>query len=352
VKNRAWVDYSHIAENAARIMKFSGKKIFAVVKNDAYNLGLAEVVGSLLEGGTDHFAVASMEEALFIKGKFPGAYVLQFNPADRAEIDLARDRRVALSVAGERWFYDNADFLTGVDLHLKINVGMNRFGISDLDASERVVRDCAARGLSLVGLFTHLPLAEESDLSGHERQVGLFRDFYERLSPLREFQFIHAENTGATLLRDSRLSFCNYVRPGAMLWGCSTREQVDWLLPAVYVMSLVIELRDVPRGGRLGYGYDFSAERDMRIAVLPIGYGDGLIRARRAEPVLIGGTEYGIAGKIFLSHTFVEVDDRVKIGDDAEIYGERIKIDALTSKGIATNAEQMIVARLLRSRPL
>jgi alanine racemase len=331
-------------------MKYSGKKIFAVVKNDAYGLGLSDVVESLLGAGTDHFAVTSMEEALYIKERFSGAYVLQFNPADRDEIALAREYGVALSVAGERWFYDNADILPGIDLHLKINVGMNRFGISDAGASERIAGECRARGLSLVGLFTHLPLSEEGELSDHDRQVGRFREFYERLSPWCEFQFIHAENSGATLLRDSRLDFCNYVRPGAMLWGYSTREPLDWLLPSVYVMSRVIDLRDLSAGDRLGYGYDFSAGRDMRAAILPIGYGDGLSRSRRLVPVLIGGREYRIAGKIFMSHTFVEVDDLVRIGDEVEIYGDGIKIDALTAMGAATNAEQMIVARLLRSR--
>ncbi|MDR3253986.1 MAG: alanine racemase [Synergistaceae bacterium] len=348
MKNRVRVDYGHVAENARRIADYSGKKILAVVKNDAYNLGIEGIVDTLRCSGINCFAVASMDEALSLKELFPDVYALVFNPADDGEIKSARERGVALSVTGERWFYEHADSLSGIDLHLKINVGMNRFGISGMEAAKRIVTDCGRLGLSLVGLFTHLPLAEESDLSGHDQEVELFCGFYERLSPLCDFQFIHAENTAATLLRDSRLDFCNFVRPGAMLFGCSSRERVNWLLPTVYVSSAVIDLREAPKDGHLGYGYKFFAPRDMTVAILPIGYGHGLSRARKAAPVFINGSPYRIVSKIFLSHTFVEVDGRVKIGDEAEIYGDNVRIDDLSSAGAASNSEQMLVVRLLR----
>jgi alanine racemase len=343
------VNYANIAENARRVAGFSGKKIFAAVKNDAYNLGLLEVVDTLLGCGVGHFAVALFEDAAVIKKRFPSAYVLQFNPADEHEIEAARKIGVALSITGERWFNERADSLRGIELHLKINVGMNRFGVSSLDAARRTVRRCGESGLSLTGLFTHFPLAEEKDLSEHLRHVGDFVRFYETLSDLVEFKYVHSENTAAVLLHDERLAFCNFVRPGAMLCGYSSRERVNWLLPSVYVSSAVVDLVDVPKGERLGYGTDFTAEAPLRVAVLPIGYGDGIMRVRKAAPVFIKGVPYRIVSKIFMSHTFVEVDERVGIGDEAELYGDRVRIDDLSSIGVATNSEQMASLKFKRS---
>jgi alanine racemase len=196
-------------------------------------------------------------------------------------------------------------------------------------------------GLSLVGLFTHFPLAEEADLSIHRSHVKAFVDIYGELSSASEFRYIHAENTASILLHDKRLDFCNYVRPGIMLYGYSSREPVDWLLPSLYVHTFVIDQRYLRAGDALGYGTDFSAPRDMSIAVLPIGYGDGLLRVRREVPVFINGHSYKIVSKIFMSHTFVEADESVNVGDEVEIYGDHIKIDSLTSMGVAANSEQM-----------
>ncbi|MDR1021482.1 MAG: alanine racemase [Synergistaceae bacterium] len=348
MKNRIFVDYGAIAENVRRVAEHSGKGIFAVVKNNAYNLGLAAVTRTLTGCGVNHFAVTLSEDALFIKERFPEAYVLQLNPANGAEARLARERGIALSLGGGEWFREYADALEGIDLHMEINAGMNRFGFSDLREASEVVRSCRDRGLSLKGLYTHFALSEEADLSEHSAQVDLFAAFREALSPLCAFEYVHGENTAAVLLRDRRLSFCNFVRPGIMLFGYSSREPVEWLRPSLFVSAEVIDIRRLRRGERLGYGTSFAAERDMKVATLPMGYGDGLMRARAALPVYVNGSPCAVVGKILMSHTFIEAFDGMKIGDTAEIYGERVKIDALASRGIATNAEQMAALHIGR----
>jgi alanine racemase len=341
MKNRIFVDYGAIAWNAGKAAEYSGKGIFAVVKNNAYNMGLTAVTRALFGCGVGHFAVTLSEDALFIKECCPEAYVLQTNPARGAEIQVARERGIALSLGDGEWFREYADVLEGIDLHMKINAGMNRFGFSDLHEASGVARACRDRGLCLAGLYTHFPLAEEADLSGHDGQVDLFAAFHEALSPLCAFKYVHGENTAAVLLRDRRLSFCNFARPGIMLFGYSSREPVEWLKPSLFVSTEVIDIRRLREGERLGYGASFAAGRDMKVAVLPMGYGDGLMRARGSLPVYVNGVPRGVVGKILMSHTFIEADGDVKIGDAAEIYGEHVKIDALASRGIATNAEQM-----------
>jgi alanine racemase len=218
---------------------------------------------------------------------------------------------------------------------------MNRFGVTGLDAAMRIARACKKSGLSITGLFTHFPLAEEEDLSGHRAHVGGFAAIYEALSEICEFRYVHCENSAAVLIRDERLGFCNFVRPGVILYGYSSRGPVDWLLPSIYVSSQVVDIIEAPEGGSLGYGAGFAVRRRTRVAVLPIGYGDGLTRARKAAPVFINGEPRRILNEIFMSHTFVEADEKVRIGDEAEIYGDNVRIDTLSSMGVVTNTEQM-----------
>jgi len=340
--NQVTIDYRAVTKNAAAVSRFAGKRIIAVVKNNAYNFGIVKAVSALMDGGADHFAVTLAEEAAEIKHARRGAYVLQLNPASESEIRAARSRDIALSVTGLPWLETHKKSLRGIDLHIKINVGMNRYGLRGAREARRALELCAEYGLSPVGLHTHFPLAEEEDLTGHDRQIDEFAAVYRELSALREFSYIHAENTATLLRRDPRLSFCNYGRPGILLYGYvpPPAEPPEWLAPTLFASTRVVDLHTVLEGEHLGYGTSFSAPRELKIAVLPIGYGNGLLRARKAMPVYIDGRPYPIAGGISMSHTYIETDDSVKIGDEVEIYGRNARPDRLAAVGLAANSEQ------------
>lgn len=336
------ISYEAVADNARAITSYAGKEVFAVVKNNAYNFGLKKVTAALAGCGVKHFAVTVSEEAARIKMMLPDAYVLQMNPADAGEIETARRLGIALSVTSEGWLERHRENLRGIELHLKMNVGMNRYGVRGAAGAARVLAICGESGLNLTGLHTHFPLAEETDLTGHDLQVGEFAAAHEALCSACGFRYIHAENTAALLRRDRRLSFCNFVRPGILLYGYVSPPAVpqEWLSPSLFVSSRVVDVHELGRGELLGYGTSFAAPKDMRIAVLPIGYGDGLLRTRKAMPVYIGNRSYMIAGNISMSHTYVDVDASVEVGDAVEIYGARARPDRLAAVGIASNSEQ------------
>lgn len=340
--NQVTIDYGAIAENAAVIMERAHKQIFAVVKNNAYNFGLGKVVSALMGSGVKDFAVNVWEEAAEIKALRPDANVLQLNPASEAEIKEARENGIALSVTSLEWLEAHKDNLQGIDLHLKINVGMNRFGLRNAGEARRALSVCEEKKLSAVGLHTHFPLAEEDDVAGHDRQVDEFAEIHRTLSASSDFQYVHAENTATLLRQDPRLEFCNYARLGILLYGYVTppMELQDWLRPALFAHSRVVDVHTVGSGEHLGYGTSFEAPGNMKIAVLPIGYGDGLLRARKGMPVYIDGRPYPIAGGISMSHTYIEADDAVKVGDVVEIYGEHARPDRLAAVGLASNSEQ------------
>ena len=341
MNNRLEIKYGVIADNAAKIKDYTGKDLLVVVKNNAYNLGILEVVGCLMQIGVRHFYVAAVDEAVIIKENFPEAYVLATNPANVEEIKSAQKYHIALSIPGKDWLEANRKRLQGVELHLKCNVGMNRFGAKGVDEAREILGICSAEGLEVTGLSTHFPLAEEDDLTEHNRQVDLFAEWHRFLSPLASFRYIHSENSATLVQRDPRLNFCNYVRPGILVYGYSASSPVDWVNPVLFLHSRVIYIRTLDVGDHLGYGTTFTATEKMRVAILGLGYGDGLLRVRREAPVCINGREFPIISKIFMSHLFIAVDDSIQVGDWVEIYGEHIRPDTLSAAGYAANSEQL-----------
>ncbi|WP_232818628.1 alanine racemase [Exiguobacterium flavidum] len=327
-----------VRRNVASVYDRSNKEIFAVVKNNAYNLGMREMVETLMDAGVRHFAVAEMYEAIEIKTNFPDSYCLAMNPVDT--FDDARKYGIALGIASSEWVERHADELSGIELHLKVNVGMNRFGISSLEEAEAVLALSVKHDLKLTGLYTHFPLADEPE-ADHDSQVDAFVTIADALRARHVFDYIHSENSATLVKRDPRLAFCNYVRPGIFLFGYSPIEAMDWLVPSLRMTTEVVMIRDVAPGKHVGYGTSFTTETATRVAMLPVGYGDGVVRARKALPVIINGKTYPIISKLFMSHTFVAVDDDVAVGDEVVLYGDGIEIDDITRTGAANNSEQM-----------
>ena len=335
------IKYDVMAGNAAKIKDYTGKELLVVVKNNAYNMGLLEVVGCLMQVGVRHFCVAAVDEAETIKRNFPEAYVLATNPANAEEIQSAQKLYIALSIPGKGWLEANRKRLQGVELHLKFNVGMNRFGARGVDEAREILGICSAERLEVTGLSTHFPLAEEDDLTEHNRQVDVFAGLYRSLSDAAPFRYIHSENSATLVQRDPRLDFCNYVRPGILVYGYSASSPVDWVNPVLFLHSRVIYIQSLDVGDHLGYGTSFTATEKMRVAVLALGYGDGLLRVRKEAPVYINGRAFPIVSKIFMSHLFIAVDESIQVGDWVEIYGEHIRPDTLSAAGYAANSEQL-----------
>ncbi|HBF59206.1 MAG TPA: alanine racemase, partial [Exiguobacterium sp.] len=103
----------------------------------------------------------------------------------------------------------------------------------------------------------------------------------------------------------------------------------------------VVEIREIGPGEHVGYDTNFTSTEPMRIAILPVGYGDGVVRGRAVLPVHIKGKPYPVINKLFMSHTFVAVDGTVEAGDEVVLYGDGVEIDDITRTGAANNSEQM-----------
>lgn len=333
------IDLNAIRENKRRIEAL-GRPVFAVVKNNAYNLGMEPVVTTLYEEGVRHFMVTTLDEATEVRAYAKDARVLVMNPVYEWKTVRAKDLDVA--IGSYDWLVSERDQLDGVRLHLKLDVGMNRFGAKTFEEALNIVAFCQDEGLDLVGLCTHFPLADADNAEvEHSVHVQRFADWSIRLMERHVFDIIHAANSAATLQNDPRLHHCTHVRVGIFLYGYSSVEPVEWLVPAFHWETEVIAVHDIEAGAHVGYGTGYVAETRERIAVLPVGYGDGLMRARRFLPVHIDGKAFPFVSNIFMSHSFIKVDETVQVGDRVMLYGEETKIDDVTRIGYANNSEQL-----------
>lgn len=345
------IQTEHIASNLAVLKTRFQKDIFLVVKNNAYNVGLKKTVETAMENGVRHFMVTDLKSAQTIRLYTKNAYILVMRKLQGDEIEILRELDCATIIPSVEWYETYQENLQGIDLHLKINVGMNRFGIETEDECEKALMIAQANQHQLVGLCTHFPLADEDDLREHDNQVDLFCEIYQYTKRRKHvFSYVHAENSATLMKQDKRLAFCNFSRVGILAYGYSPTIHQPWLKPSVYCEATVIQIKTLKKGQHLGYGTGYVASEDQLIATLDIGYGDGLIRKRVELPAYIQERSYPFAGRISMSHAYLVVDSHVCEGDYVEIFGDYIRVDDMMRNvsGVA-NSEIMSYLKTERS---
>ncbi|WP_423364709.1 alanine racemase [Mycoplasma sp. P36-A1] len=319
-----FVNYNNIVNNLNYLTNKYNKKLFFVVKNNGYNTDLKQLVVHTTNAGFTHFAVTTVKEAIIIKKCCPNAYVLAMNPTNEAEIILAKDYEIALSITSYEWYLKYKDVIKDLKLHLKVNFGMNRFGINDINQINELIESNS----NIEGLFTHFPLADMADLTLHYQQVEVFTNIFKKIISKKQLKYIHSENSAALMLKDDSLKICNFARVGIIVYGYSPTTFDQNLKPSIYLFAKVISLKSVKANEYVGYGLDNKLTKDCIIAIIDIGYGDGLSKLRSLLPVTINNTKYKIL-TISMSHTILLVDKKVNIEDSVEIYGDNHRIDHL-----------------------
>ena len=286
----ARVNLAAIERNSARLVR-SSPRLCAVVKANAYGHGAVECSRAALAGGAAWLAVAAAQEAQELREAGVEAPILVMGALTRAELELALAADADL-VAWTEEFLDWVLGLGGARVHVKLDSGMGRLGTRDGALADRLAsRVAETEGLELAGAMTHLATAEESDAAFLEEQLERFSSW---AGPLRERHpqlLVHAENSAA-LLGAGRSRF-DMARCGGAVYGLDPFG----LDPAAWGLEAALELRSwvaahkpCAVGESAGYGRRFVAAEPTELAVVPIGYGDGVRRllSNNAE-VLVGG---------------------------------------------------------------
>ncbi|GAA2066487.1 alanine racemase [Microbacterium hatanonis] len=326
----ARIDVEAIADNVRHLRRLTDSEVIAVVKADGYGHGAFRSAVAALQGGATRIGVADVAEALALRRAGIRAPILAWLHAPGETFDDAVAADIELGISGlDQLLQVAAAASTSrpVSVHLKIETGLSRNGIAPADY--RVVFAEAARlerigKLTVVGLFSHLsntsPEDDRAALAAFQEGVVLAASAGLH-PPLRHIAATHA----AIALPESRMG-C--VRIGIGIYGLSPfadRSSADLgLRPAMTLRSVVAAVRRVPAGTGVSYGYDYRTERDTTLALVPLGYADGVPRqASGSGPVRIGGAEYRVAGRIAMDQFVVDVGDApVAVGDEVVLFGD------------------------------
>jgi alanine racemase len=282
------IDLGALRRNVGVLLRaLDGAELWAVVKADGYGHGSRDVSGAALGAGATALCVATVAEALELRPEFSGVRILALGPAVGRDVADARDAGVELAVFDE-------PVPEGVRVHLKLDTGMGRFGLSELPSVEAEV----------VGLMTHLATAD-CDEEFARIQVQRFAEATAPYSHLIR----HAANSAAVLrLPEARF---DAARCGIAIYGLSpfgTDPADDGLEPALRWHSRLAQVKRLEVGESTGYGRSFVAERPTWIGIVPVGYADGFRRDLTGTEVRVGGEPRRVVGTVSMDSFAVELD--------------------------------------------
>ncbi len=335
---RAVVDHAAIRANVERLRVVAGAaEVMAVVKADAYGHGIVPVSRTALAAGATWLGVAQLGEALELRAAGIEAPLLTWIYGPGAPLAEALTADLDLS-ASASWALDElaaAARVTGraARVHLKADTGMARGGARPAQWAELVdhaARLAAEGTVDVVGVWSHLARGDEPAEPTTSTQLAAFRDAVgtaERAG-LRPAVRHLAASSGALFHADTHLDL---VRPGLALYGLSPAPDVAdalalGLRAAMRLEAEVVHVKDVPAGTPVGYGHTYTTPSAGRLALVPLGYGDGIPRhAGNAGPVRIGAHRGRLAGRVSMDQVVVDLGAGgadVAVGDVAVLLGD------------------------------
>ncbi len=305
-------------------------KVLVTVKADAYGHGLVPVARRLVAGGVDYLGVASIDEGIRLREAGIATPVLVLGMVLKEDIGPLFEYGLTPTVCVEELAgalnRKAAALDKRIKVHIKIDTGMGRLGVLLDDALGLIRKVHALKGLEIEGLFTHFAFADldmEFTMKQIERFCLLVSDL--RTSGIK-IPLIHAANSmGLVNLKSSHF---NMVRPGIIVYGLRPADKLALKLkPVLSLKTKIVYHKKVPQGYGISYGHAYVTGKETTIVNLPVGYGDGYPRnLSNIGPVLIGGKEYKISGRICMDQILVDVGSaKVRVGDEVVLIGSQGK---------------------------
>ncbi len=351
---RAWIEVNtgglcHNVETLKKAMQ-PGCELMAVVKAQAYGHGAVLIASHLNQMGVSAFAVATVEEGIALReaGIRGEILILGYTDVRRAEELKEYDLMQTLIS------YEYADALNQqgvtVKAHIKIDTGMHRLGIAcgELSAVRKLF---FMENIRVCGMFTHLCCSDSRQPDDMAFTRGQIEKFYSLADALRDSGIIlpklHIQSSYGLLNYPDLV--CDYVRVGIALYGVLSAPNDDTVLkpdlrPVLSLKSRVVLIREVRAGESVGYGRSFTAGHTARIAILPIGYGDGFPRSLSEGKgrVLIRQYVAPVVGRICMDQLAVDITDAegITVGDTATLVGAE-GYDELSAPAVADHSDSI-----------
>ncbi len=336
-RKRTWAEISldnirhNFFEMKSRLLP--GQKFLGVVKANAYGHGAVQVSRLLEECGADYLAVACLDEAEQLRdaGISLPILILGCTPAEYT------DRLIDLDITQALGTLENAEIMSAiavrrgkpVRVHLKVDSGMGRVGFTchgGCDPIEDMLKVVSLPGLDIEGIFTHFAVSDVLGDKYTDMQFEAFTGIINRLEERSGFKFKirHCTNSGAMI--NYPWAYLDMVRPGIALYGCYPAGERGGLslLPAMSVKTRIAQIKDFLPGNTVSYGRIYTADAPRKIAVVPIGYADGLHRVLSGKiDMLVNGVRVPQVGRICMDMCMLDVTGvpDVRVGDIATFFG-------------------------------
>ena len=358
-KTYALIDEDILKENIKEIKnKYNNYKYYiGVVKNNAYGHGI-KIVNSLIEGGVNYLAVSSLEEAIEIRKYNSEISVLCLEVIDLEYIYDCINNDVTITVESLEYLEELIKIKLDypIKIHMKLNTGMNRLGISD----EKEVNECVKllkenKNIIFEGIYTHFATSGISD-KYYDEQLEKFKKLTKNID-LKDIPIVHLGRS-LTLVNHDKPEFVNGIRLGIIMYGFSQSMKEDKSLKGKFreikrkrlikkynisktyltndlnlktafkLYSTVMTIKKVKEKEFVGYNASIFATKDIKIAVIPIGYADGV--TKKYKYVYINNKKYDIVADS-MDMLMVKVDNEVKVNDKVEIFGDNITIKEVSN---------------------
>ncbi|MED1914561.1 serine racemase VanT catalytic subunit [Bacillus thuringiensis] len=359
---RAWADIHlpHLQHNVREIERVLPKDcvVMAVVKAQSYGHGGWQIARFLNKLGIDHFAVATIDEGIELRKKGVKGKILVLGYTDERRIRQIARFRLTQTVVDNEYAQKLNGYNVKIPVHIKIDTGMGRLGES-WEHTEKIAAMYRYKNLQVCGTFTHLSVAdslEASDIEYTKNQIARFQKVIEQLKEKGiDPQKLHVQSSYG-VLNYGELQY-DYARIGIALYGMLSKQgdkvktSVD-LRPVLSLKARVVQVKQVEKGESVGYGRAHTAQKDSKIAIVSIGYTDGVPRmlSQSGATCLIRGKRRPIIGFVCMDQLIVDITDmeEVQKGDVVTFIG-RDQEEGITAEEMAHQCKTItneLVSRL------
>lgn len=331
---RTWaqINLSAAKHNYRAIVQKAGAPAIAVIKADAYGHGVLPLARLYEDLHAPLMAVACLDEAVELReaGITTPILILGITPMD--EMPVLTQYRLTQTVPSVAYARQLHRVAPDVTVHVKLDTGMGRLGVRTADEVCEI-----ARLVPCEGIYTHFANADSEDLSYTEEQLARFLAAIHGAAARGVFFRYHHCAASTAVLHVPAACDMELVRPGLLLYGLypDARHEDLALRPVMSLFSRVCDVRMLRRGECVSYGCTFTAPEDMPVAVLPVGYADGLRRGlSNSYEVLLCGERVPIIGRICMDMCMVDARKipNVQIGEVAELFGARVSVDEMAAQ--------------------
>ena len=343
----ATINLSALANNLSEVRRLihPSCEILAIVKANAYGHGAPTIAKTLVELGVQRFGVASVQEGRTLRESGISQPILVMGGLLPSQLSELIEHRLTPVLSNDITAQQFAELvinsqLTPYPVHLKVDTGMRRLGFTPDSIISLLETTTIQTSLTIEGLMTHLADADNVDPEFTRMQLDRFQTVMSQLKLSgRSIALVHAANSAGIMHHP--FSHFNMVRPGLMLYGCSTRttpQQEIPLQPVMKVTTHIVQVRSAQPNDYIGYSHGYQATKPLKLAVLPIGYAHGYPRSlSNRGRVLIQGQRVPVIGKICMDMMMIDISalSHVSIGEEVVLLGAQEE-DAIHAEEMAS----------------